>query len=74
LFNSGSLENLALETPSHLSEKRLNVTVLPSTSNWLKHQGNASKLIDDLVAQASLETSASRPSEKLEELTRDNES
>jgi len=27
----------------------------------LKHQGNASKLIDDLVAQASLETS-SRPS------------
>lgn len=51
------------------------MTVLPSTSNWLKHQGNASKLIDDLVAQAIAGDlkPAHHPSEKLEELTRENE-
>lgn len=54
---------------------RLNVTVLPSTSNWLKEQGSASHTIDELVAAAmagSLE-SAGEPSQKLEELTRENE-
>ena len=76
LFKSGSLKTLALETPSHAQRKmRLNVTVLPSTSNWLKQQGNASKLIDDLVAQAIAGDfkPTDHPSEELEELTRENE-
>jgi arsenate reductase-like glutaredoxin family protein len=76
LSNSGSLENLALETSSHAQKKiRLNVTVLPKTSNWLKQQGNASQLIDELVAKAIAGNlkSAHQPSQKLEELTRENE-
>lgn len=76
LSNAGSLTNLELETPSHAQRKmRLNVTVLPSTSTWLKQQGNASKLIDDLVAQAIAGDfkPTDHPSEKLEELTRENE-
>jgi hypothetical protein len=54
---------------------RLNVTVLPRTSNWLKEQGNASQLIDELVAQAIAGNlkPADRPSQKLEELTCENE-
>jgi len=60
-FNSGSLENLALE-PLRIQRKRLNVTVLPSTSNWLKHQGNASKLIDDGGSGDRWRPQASRPS------------
>jgi predicted GNAT family acetyltransferase len=54
---------------------RLNVTVLPRTSNWLKGRGNASQMIDQLVEAAiagDLKT-ADHPSEKLEELTRENE-
>lgn len=54
---------------------RLNVTVLPRTSDWLKGRGNASKLIDELVAAAIAENlkPADNPSEKLEELIRENE-
>ena len=51
------------------------MTVLPKTSDWLKQCGNASNLIDELVAQAIAGDlkPADHPSEKLEELTRENE-
>ena len=76
LNNSHSLENLELGPSSRSQGKtRLNVTVLPKTSDWLKQCGNASKLIDELVAQASAgdHKPANHAAEKLEELTRENE-
>ena len=76
LINSRSLENSALGTSSQAQGKmRLNVTVLPKTSDWLKGQGNASKLIDELVAAAIAENlkPADNPSQKLAELVRENE-
>jgi type IV secretory pathway VirB10-like protein len=76
LSNLGSLENSASEASSHDQKKtRLNVTVLPKTSKWLKQRGNASQLIDELVAQAIAGDlkSSDHPSQKLEELTRENE-
>lgn len=73
--NSHSLENLELGTSRSQGKTRLNVTVLPTTSEWLKKYGNASKLIDELVAQASAGDSkpADHSAEQLEELTRENE-
>lgn len=76
LINSRSLENSALGTSSQAQGKmRLNVTVLPKTSDWLKGRGNASKLIDELVAAAIAENlkPADNPSHKLAELIRENE-
>lgn len=76
MINSRSLENSALGTSSQAQGKmRLNVTVLPKTSDWLKGRGNASKLIDELVAAAIAENlkPADNPSEKLAELIRENE-
>lgn len=47
------MENLASEASSSAQKKtRLNVTVLPQTSDWLKERGNASQMIDELVAAA----------------------
>ena len=76
MINSRSLEKSALGASSHAQGKtRLNVTVLPSTSTWLKQQGNASKLIDELVAAAIAGNlkPADNPSQKLAELIRKNE-
>lgn len=76
LLNSSSLENLPSGEESRAQGKtRLNVTVLPKTSDWLKGRGNASKLIDELVAAAIAGNlkPADHPSQKLEELTRENE-
>lgn len=76
LSNSLSIKDLEMGASSHAQTKtRLNVTVLPKTSNWLKGQGNASQAIDELVAAAmttNLEVT-DQPSEKLAELTRENE-
>lgn len=76
LSNSLSIKELEMGVSSHAQTKtRLNVTVLPKTSNWLKGQGNASQAIDELVAAAmttNLEVT-DHPSEKLAELTRENE-
>lgn len=53
LSNSQSVENLVPEAAARVQTKtRLNVTVLPKTSNWLKQGGNASQRIDELVAAA----------------------
>jgi len=53
LSNTQSIENVASEASSRAQAKtRLNVTVLPKTSNWLKERGNASQMIDELVASA----------------------
>lgn len=76
MSNLSSLENSVSEASSRDPKKiRLNVTVLPKTSSWLKEQGNASQLIDELVAEAI----AGNPkpvdshAQKLAELTRENE-
>ena len=74
--NSRSFESLALETSSDAQgKKRLNVTVFPRTSNWLKERGNASHTIDELVeaAIAGNLKPTDNPSEKLAELSRENE-
>lgn len=72
LSNSRSIENLELEAVSHDQTKtRLNVTVLPKTSKWLKGQGNASQTIDGLVAAAIAGIQPSDDSQ-VEELTREN--
>lgn len=76
LNNSHSLKNLALGAKSrNQGKQRLNVTVLPKTSNWLKGGGNASKLIDELVeaAIAGDLKLADNSSQKLAELIRENE-
>ena len=76
MSNSRSLENLESGTKSRDQGKtRLNVTVLPKTSNWLKEQGNASHKIDELVEAAigGNLTPADNHSEKLAELIRENE-
>ena len=53
MSNSQPLENLASETAARVQTKtRLSVTVLPETSSWLKERGNASHVIDELVATA----------------------
>lgn len=75
LSNSRSIENLDLEAVSHdLTKTRLNVTVLPKTSKWLKGQGNASQTIDGLVAAAIAGKiqPADDDSQEIEELTREN--
>ncbi len=53
---------------------RLNVTVLPTTSSWLKGRGNASQMIDQLVEAAIVGNlkPADQPLQKLEELMREN--
>lgn len=70
-----STEEVDLEASSRDQRKtRLNVTVLPTTSNWLKGRGNASLMIDELVEAAivgNLEP-ADHPLQKLEELIREN--
>ena len=72
LSNSRSIENLELEAVSHDQTKtRLNVTVLPKTSKWLKGQGNASQTIDGLVAAAIAGIQPGDDSQ-VEELTREN--
>ena len=75
LKNPRSLADLEMGASSHAQTKtRLNVTVLPRTSNWLKGQGNASQAIDELVAGAiagNLKPDDGS-SEKLAELTREN--
>ncbi len=76
LSNSRSIEDLEIGVSSHAQTKtRLNVTVLAKTSTWLKGQGNASHAIDELVAAAIAENPnvVDHPSEKLAELTRENE-
>ncbi len=76
MSTSRSLENLELGAKSQEQTKtRLNVTVLPSTSNWLKGWGNASHTIDELVeaAIAGNLKPTDNPSEKLAELSRENE-
>ena len=57
------------------TKTRLNVTVLPKTSSWLKKQGNASHTIDELVevAKAGNFKSTENPSEKIAELIHENE-
>jgi len=70
------MEDLDLGASSRAQGKiRLNVTVLPKTSNWLKGRGNASQMIDQLVEEAIAgNTKTADPtSEKLEELTREHE-
>lgn len=60
--------------PREQGKMRLNVTVLPTTSTWLKGRGNASHMIDELVEAAivgNLEP-ADQPLQKLEELMREN--
>lgn len=75
LKNMRLVEEVDLEASSREQRKlRLNVTVLPTTSNWLKGRGNASLMIDELVEAAivgNLEP-ADHPLEKLEELIREN--
>ncbi len=70
------MENSELGEKSHEQTKtRLSVTVLPRTSNWLKEKGSASHAIEQLVEAAiagNLELKE-HPSQKLEELTRENE-
>ncbi len=76
MSTSRSLENLELGAKSQDQTKtRLNVTVLPRTSNWLKGWGNASHTIDELVeaAIAGNLKPTDNPSEKLAELMRENE-
>jgi len=71
-----SFEDFETGASSHAQTKtRLNVTVLPSTSNWLKGWGNASHTIDELVeaAIAGNLKPTDNPSEKLAELMRENE-
>ena len=75
LIDSHSLEDMELGASSRdQGKKRLNVTVLPRTSNWLKEGGNASKLIDELVAAAIAGDlkPAGNPSDKVAELMREN--
>lgn len=57
------------------TKTRLNVTVLPKTSTWLKKQGNASHTIDELVevAKAGNFKPTENPSEKIAELIHENE-
>ena len=51
--NSRSFEDFELGASSHEQTKtRLNVTVRPLTSTWLKRRGNASHTIDELVDAA----------------------
>jgi type IV secretory pathway VirB10-like protein len=77
MSKSRSMEELELGASEHAQTKtRLNVTVLPKTSNWLKGRGNASQTIDELV-EAAIAVNlkpADNSSEKLEEqLARENE-
>jgi regulator of replication initiation timing len=72
---SRSFEDFEMGASSHPQTKtRLNVTVLPRTSNWLKGRGNASHAIDELVdtAIAGNLKPADNPSQKLAELIREN--
>ena len=75
MSNSHSLENLESGPSSRAQAKtRLNVTVLPGTSNWLKGRGNASQMIDELVAAAidGKIKPSDHQSQQLEELNREN--
>lgn len=52
-INERSLENLKLGAQARYQGKiRQNVSILPETLEWLKCSGNASGMIDDLVAAA----------------------
>lgn len=52
-INERSLENLKLGAIARYQGKiRQNVSILPETLEWLKCSGNASGMIDDLVAAA----------------------
>lgn len=71
-----SFEDFETGASSHAPTKtRLNVTVLPRTSNWLKGRGNASHTIDELVeaAIAGNLKPADNLSQKVAELIRENE-
>lgn len=71
-----SFEDFETGASSHAQTKtRLNVTVLPRTSNWLKGRGNASHTIDELVeaAIAGNLKPADNLSQKVAELIRENE-
>lgn len=75
LSNSHSTEDLDLRASSPAQTKtRLNLTVLPKTSNWLKGRGNASQTIDELVEAAIVGNfeAADHPSQKRSELIREN--
>ncbi len=70
------IEDIDSDTKSADRAKiRLNVTVLPKTSNWLKSRGSASQMIEELVdaAMAGELTPTDQVSQKLEDLTRENE-
>lgn len=52
-INPRSLENLKLGPAAcDRNKQRTNLTLLPETVQWLKGRGNASALVDDLVAAA----------------------
>jgi regulator of replication initiation timing len=71
-----SFEDFETGASSHAQTKtRLNVTVLSSTSNWLKGRGNASQTIDEMVeaAIAGNLKPADNLSQKVAELIRENE-
>jgi vacuolar-type H+-ATPase subunit I/STV1 len=72
---SREIEDFEIGASSHDQTKtRLNVTVLPKTSNWLKGRGNASHTIDELVeaAIAGDLKPEDNPSQQLAELIREN--
>lgn len=72
---SREIEDFEIGASSHEQTKtRLNVTVLPRTSNWLKGRGNASHTIDELVeaAIAGDLKPEDNPSQQLAELIREN--
>ncbi len=75
LSNLREIEDLDLGASSREQKKiRLNVTVLPATSTWLKERGNASQMIDQLVEAAMVGNlkPTDHPLQKLEELIREN--
>lgn len=75
MSKSRSIAELELGASLHEQTKtRLNVTVFPRTSNWLKERGNASHAIDELV-EAAIDVNlkpTDHPSQKLAELIREN--
>ena len=75
LENMRLIEEVDLDASSRDQRKmRLNVTVLPTTSNWLKGGGNASHMIDELVEAAILGNldPTDHPLKKLEDLIHEN--
>lgn len=72
VIHQSSLENLKLGAQARYQDKRkLNLTLLPETIQWLKASGNASKRVDDLAAAAQagrLQPDDGQPNEMAVEL------